>query len=299
MSVVAKKNLTNGKPNPKYVDLLDEDTGIAGQKFTCVSFLSPENVLKKRELYLFNEFVKTWDLTKSTEKFSAFLNFIAFKYSLNADNVMTDFKDFIVEEGDTIKTKSSGIEDDFKNFMDKHEERLTAKFSKDNKFQTSVRGLKIRGSFSTQEEAEMNCKKIRDRDPNHDIFVAPVGVWLPWEPDAYKTGKVEHLEPELNKLMQEKMKNEIKAKEEFDERVKDAKRKAIEDNIKKARESGNVLTQTIDENGNLVGANTINYDEREVSDPVEQARLLNESIKNANVRSAEASVSVVPVVVDE
>jgi hypothetical protein len=286
MSTVVKKNLENGKANPKYVDLLDEDIGIAGQKFSCVSFLSPENVLKKRELYIFNEFVKTWDLTKSTEKFSGFLNYISFKYSLNTENVVADFKDFIEEEGKNIKEQSEGTEDDFKNFKDKHEDRLNASFSKKNNFQTNVRGLKIRGSFSTQEEAEMNCKKIRERDPNHDIFVAPVGVWLPWEPDAYKTGKVEHLEPELNKLMQEKMKNEIKAKEEFDERVKDAKRKAIEDNIKKARESGNVLTQTIDENGNLVGANTINYDEREVSDPKEQSRLLSESIQNATSRES-------------
>jgi hypothetical protein len=104
--------------------------------------------------------------------------------------------------------------------------------------------------------------------------VAPVGVWLPWDPDAYKTGRVEHLEPELNRLMQEKIQNEIKAKQEFDERVKAAKRKAIEENIAKARASGNKLTQTLDETGNLVGANTIDYDAREVAVPAEQDRLL-------------------------
>ena len=43
-----RKNI-NGRPNPKYVDLLDEDKAIAGQKFTCVSFISPENVLKQKE----------------------------------------------------------------------------------------------------------------------------------------------------------------------------------------------------------------------------------------------------------
>ena len=32
----------------KYVDLLDEDKPIAGQKFACVSFVSPENILKKK-----------------------------------------------------------------------------------------------------------------------------------------------------------------------------------------------------------------------------------------------------------
>ena len=39
-----------------------------------------------------------------------------------------------------------------------------------------------------------------------------------------------YLENELNQLMHEKKKNESKAKEEFDARVKEAKQKAIEDN---------------------------------------------------------------------
>lgn len=51
MSGFERKNLDNGKPNPKYIDLCDEDTPIAGQKFVCMSFVSPEKILKKRELY--------------------------------------------------------------------------------------------------------------------------------------------------------------------------------------------------------------------------------------------------------
>ena len=38
-----------GKINPKYVDLLEEDKQIAGQKFVCVSFCSPEKILKEKE----------------------------------------------------------------------------------------------------------------------------------------------------------------------------------------------------------------------------------------------------------
>ena len=158
------------------------------------------------------------------------------------------------------------MEDDYKNFLDKNEEVLTQKFQKVNKFQTSVRGLKIRGVFPTQEEAELKCKKIRDLDPNHDILVGPVGVWLPWDPDAYKTGRVEFMEEELNQLHNEKMKNEAKAKEEFERRVKESKKKAIEENIKLAQKSGNVLTQTIDEQGNLIGVKeTVDFESREVA----------------------------------
>ena len=76
-----------------------------------------------------------------------------------------------------------------KNFMDKNEESLDVEFSKLHEFQTSTRGIKVRGVFSTQEEAELRCKMLREVDPNHDIYVGPVGVWVPYHPEAYKTGK--------------------------------------------------------------------------------------------------------------
>ena len=62
----------------------------------------------------------------------------------------------------------------------------------------------------------------------------------------------EYLEDELNQLMHEKKKNDEKTKMHFDQRVKDAKSKAIEDNIQKAKESGNTLTQTLNNDGELV-----------------------------------------------
>ena len=66
----------------KYVDLLEEDKPIANQKFVCVSFVSPEKILKKKNVYYFQEFLKTWDFNKSMEKCIQFLNFISFNLSL-------------------------------------------------------------------------------------------------------------------------------------------------------------------------------------------------------------------------
>ena len=42
-----KKN-PDGSTNINYVDLLEEDKPISGQKFCCVSFISPENILKQK-----------------------------------------------------------------------------------------------------------------------------------------------------------------------------------------------------------------------------------------------------------
>lgn len=287
MSGFERKNLSNGQSNPKYVDLCDEDQPIAGQKFACMSFISPERILKKREVFIFDQFVKQWEFAKSMEKFSEFLQFISYKYNINVEDVMKDMTEFSLEEGN--KLKESSVEDDYKNFLDKNEDKLTEQFNKQHAFQTSVRGLKLRGVFPSQEEAEMRCKKLREFDPNHDIFVGPVGMWIPWDPEAYKTGRVEFMEEELNQLHQEKLKNEEKAKQEFEKRVKDAKRKAIEENIKLAEKSNNVLTQTMDENGNLIGVKeTVNFEEREVAD-VESTKLYNEMLYNRENNITESS----------
>lgn len=266
-----KPLLKRGKINPKYVDLMTEDKPIPGQKFGCYSFICPEQILKKRELFLFERFVNNWDMSKSMEKFAEFNNYISFKYNLNIEKVSEDFNEFVKEEENKIKMASS-IVDDWKNFLDKNEDKVNREFNIQNEFQTSIRGFKARGNFSTQEEAERYAKSLRDDDPDFDVFVGPVGIWMPIDMPAYKAGKTEYLEPTLNKLFEEKHKNEEMAKKEFNERVKESKKKAIEENVKLSAISGNKLTQTIDEDGNLVGVNTLNFDDRIVADDEEDRK---------------------------
>lgn len=249
-----ERKMIDGKVNPKYVDLLEEDKPLAGQKYTCVSFVSPENILKRKEIFCFEQFVKQWDLNKSMEKFIQFLNFVSYKYNMSFDDLTTDFKEFVADERESLS--KSSFRDDYKTYMDNNEERLNKDFNVENNFQTCTRGLKIRGSFETVEEAELRAKMLREIDPYHDVFVGPVGMWMPWDPEAYKTGRVEYMEEELNQLMSEKKKNEENAKNTFDQRLKETKQKAIEENIMHAEKSGNLLTQTINDDGNLVGINS-------------------------------------------
>jgi len=232
---------------------------IAGQKFACLSFVSPEKILKQKELYVFNQFLKQYDLSKSLEKFTQFLNFISYKYKVDFENLTKDLKDFADEEKEKLYVTT--LEDEYKTYVDNHEEKLDEKFNELYNFQTSTRGIKIRGSYPSQQEAELRCKMLREMDPYHDVFVGPIGTWMPWDPESYKTGRVEYLEEELNQLMNEKQKNEKVAKEDFEKRIKDSRRKAIEDNIEKAKSSGNVLTQTLNEQGELVNIKNLNTTE--------------------------------------
>lgn len=268
---VEYKNNLDGSENPKYIDLLDEDKPIAGQKFACISFISPDKIIRQKDIFFFEEFLKQFDLNKSLEKFTQFLNFISFKYHVDFDKMTKDLEEFVKEEKANLHKTT--LDDEYKNFIDAHEEKLEEKYKENYGFQTSTRGLKIRGVYPNQQEAELRCKMLRELDPHHDVYVGPVGMWVPWEPEAYKTGRVEYLEDELNQLMNEKQKNEKTAKMEFDKRVKEAKEKAMEENRKKAEESGNVLTQTITKDGELVNIKNLNTTEmnllengKEVSD---------------------------------
>ena len=259
----------DGTPNPKYIDLLNEYPVIPSQLYGCYSFVSPEKIIKQKEIFYFEKFVKQWNFTKSVSQFSDFLQFVSFKYNLKVDNLMEDFKQFVQEEENMLK--ANDVQGDFSTFLDKNEDKLSELFQKEHGFQTSVRGFANIGNFPTSEEAERYAKQIRESVPHHDILVGRNFVWTPLDPDAYKTGRIEFMEDELNQLHHEKLKNEKKAKEDFDKRVFESKKKAIEANIELAKKTGNTLTQTMDENGNLVGVReNVNFEERDAAEDIKK-----------------------------
>ena len=261
-------------------DLLDTDKPIAEQKFACLSFVSPEYEVKQKEKFDFEQFLKNYEFNKTMEKMNKFLNFVSYKYNLNVEDIQGDFKEFVDTEKEDLHLT---VEDDYKNFIDLHEQTLLDEFNRIHKFQTSVRGIKVRGVFPTQEEAELRCKLLREVDPNHDIYVGPVGVWVPFHPEAYKTGRVEYLEDELNNLMHEKQKNQDKAKSHFDQRVKEEKFKAIKENVERAKENDNVLTQTINQKGELVGVESVNTQEKVLGVNATVEEIQNELFEGENV----------------
>lgn len=253
---IVRQTNPDGTPNVQYADMLEIDREIAGQKYVCMSFVSPEHVLRRKELYVFSKFVEQWDMTKSMQKFQEFLGFLCHKYKLVHDDVMKDMKEFIEAEREALANYEE-VKADFDTFIEHCGDDVEKKFDAENAFQTSVRGLKVRGVFSTEEEARFRAKMLREADSAFDVLVGPVGVWMPWEPEAYRMKNVEYLEEELNQLVHEKANNEEKAKTAFDQRVKDMKKKAMEENKAKALKNNLTLTQDLDENGELVGVHDV------------------------------------------
>ena len=158
-------------------DFLEVDSAVPGQGYGVFSFLSPENVLKKKEVFVMGEFLKY--LCDNSE----FLK----------NNLISEDKPKL----DYSKTK-----DLYDDFIFKKEDELENKFHEMENFRTTVRGFKARGNYATQREAEVRAKVLQRLYKNDNIFVGPIGYWCPWDPNPDRIENQEYLEPELNTLMQ-------------------------------------------------------------------------------------------------
>ena len=137
-------------------DFLDVDDPIAGQGFVCLSFISPESIIQKKDSFVIEEFLK-----------------------------------------------SKGLDiNEYESYLDDNKDDLDRKYNELNRFQTTTRGVKIRGTYDTLEAAKIRAKNIQSKDPSFHVFVAPVGYWLPWDPSADSIDQQEYHEDNLNKLME-------------------------------------------------------------------------------------------------
>jgi hypothetical protein len=145
---------------------------------------------------------------------------------VRVDTVMDSLQKYFKEkQSDLTQTKLKELYDDF---MFANKEKLEEEFFTLNEFRTSVRGLKVRGSYNSKEEAVARSKKLQRADPIHNIFVAEVGKWLPWDPAPADVPEQEYAEEQLNTLMKKYKENE-EARELFERENREAsKKKTVE-----------------------------------------------------------------------
>jgi hypothetical protein len=105
--------------------------------------------------------------------------------------------------------------------------------------ENKVRGVKIRGVFSTKAQAEKRCEEIRIFDKYHNVFIGEVGKWLPWDDDVSKAEEAVYAETKLNDMMKAYHESQIKGKEYAEER----KIKAHLDAKKKKKENDKLIKE--------------------------------------------------------
>lgn len=97
----------------------------------------------------------------------------------------------------------------------------------------SVRGIKIRGVYGTEQEARLKAADLQKRDQLHNIYVAPVGKWLPWDDDPSKAQDEEYAEGELNRIMKGLKENQAKSKMLHEQRKNDLIEKTLKEQQKR------------------------------------------------------------------
>jgi hypothetical protein len=89
-------------------------------------------------------------------------------------------------------------------------------------------GIKIRGAFSSREEAEKHAKRLHKDDATFDIYVVDMYKWLLIPPDIDKIDDVHYSNEKLEEIMAGYKENQRQAKIMFDKRKKDMMAKPVD-----------------------------------------------------------------------
>ncbi len=79
-------------------------------------------------------------------------------------------------------------------------------------------GIKIRGAFSTRDEAAKHAKRLQKEDPIFDIYVVDMYKWLLIPPDPTKIEDVHYTNEKLEEIMTGYKENQAQAARMFQER---------------------------------------------------------------------------------
>ena len=185
---------------PEKIDYLEVDNPIAGQNYVCMSFLSPEKLIQNKETF----------------KCAKFLQSYCKEQKLKFQEVYSKYEDFCY----------------------KYEDKLQRDYDEQNDFQTSLRGVKIRGVFDTRDAAEARAKSLSATDSSFHVFIGQMGYWLPWDPNADKVESEHFQNSQLNDMMEKYQENNVN-RDMFYEEQKREKIKAAQEEERKAKEAEN------------------------------------------------------------
>jgi len=189
----------------KEVDYLDEDKAIRGQNYVCISFISPEDVLANKEVFMFNKFMASVQKDMST-----IIDMLKIRYP---DDVSL-LENIKATQSHFFSNKDADLQEQYRFFKQSNEGECDREFLEQNDFKTCVRGIKVRGVFETIKEAQVRAEVLKRMGDKFDIFIGQVGCWCPWSPNPNDMPDQEYGETQLNTLMKNYKQN-MQLKDEF------------------------------------------------------------------------------------
>lgn len=198
----------------KQQDFLEQDAQIRGQKYAVVSFVSPEDILKSKEVFAIGAFLKSLAGDVDTM-------IVGMSERFKEDPLALSALQGIRERYSYLWCQEA-LQSEFRAFRSGNEASLHQEFSAiEGSFRTSVRGLKIRGVYEGEAEARNRIKSVQANDPLFDVYLLEVGCWCPWNPNPEDVGDSEYNETQLNTLVKKYKENSSKRDVVYENRKSD------------------------------------------------------------------------------
>lgn len=204
---MSREVLPTTEDDGSVIDYLEEDPEIPTQRYSIISFLSPEKTIKQKTEFMNEQFVQWLEYDWKVKGMEHLMVFLSKKYSLKVDDLMGDLQEFTKVHNAEIK--KTDIHEQYQVFLLKNEKDLENQFSEKVKFRTNVRGVKLRRVFANLEECQQYAKVLQRKYPRDNLYIGKVGCWLPWDPSEHMMPEVEYAEKELNELMRKYKENEV------------------------------------------------------------------------------------------
>ena len=221
-------------------DFLEVDKPVPGQSYCCISFVSPEKVLERKEKFLYHHYLQ-WRIQQYTNNFDEMMTDIVDNCEDNTVEIskVVQLKKKMKKMYQDDKVEFKDFKEKYEDFMFRENDNLSKTFDDENNFKTSVRGVKVRGVYDTYREAEVRAKVLQRQDQSFDVFVGQVGYWLPWDPESNKVENQEYMNDDLNKLVKGYKDNETKKDMFYQEQTRERKKDAgaVADRLRKKLEA--------------------------------------------------------------
>lgn len=204
---------TVGMTPVQQADYLEQDPDLRGQRYVCLSFLSPEDVLVSREAFTFNRFISTF-----ASEMNDMLNGLN-SYFKDQPNVQQSIQ--LVRERYRYMFSDTELDREYEFYKQQNGTELERQFQERNGYRTSVRGIKVRGVYDSIPEAKARVDAIRKFDTKFNVYIAEVGCWCPWSPNPDDLANQEYAETALNTLAKSYAENASNRDQEYAERKRD------------------------------------------------------------------------------
>ena len=168
-----REELPKVEDDGSLIDYLEEDPEVPTQRYSIISFLSPENTIKQKTEFMNEEFIKWLEYDWKVKGMEHLMAFLSKKYSLKVEDLMGDLQEFTKVHNEEIK--KTDIHEQYQVFLLKNEKDLETQFTEKVNFRTNVRGVKIRRVFANLEECQQYAKVLQRKYPRDNLYIGKVG----------------------------------------------------------------------------------------------------------------------------